>query len=136
MEGFQPRSLLPPILHRVGRDFDPRDRNLQLARLDVGFGGNHIERIFGDEHLARGGDVLSHFGGAVDRVAEAVFVSNDEDSSVVNAAGDVDVEIVGGQQVSRRERVLHRHRRVHRRERVGEHREAVVRLVFDHRPVE
>ena len=39
-------------------------------------------------------DVFAHFGGAVDWVAKAIFSADDQDASVVDAAGDVNIEIV------------------------------------------
>ena len=87
------------ILNHMRWDTNARDRNVYLARCDSRFGRDHFHGFPGDKDFTSCCHVLSHFGSAVDRVAEAIFIADDENFTIVNSTGDVDIKIIRRQQI-------------------------------------
>ena len=87
-------SLCLSILNYMRRDTNTRDRNVDFARCDSCRSRDHFHGFPRDKDFTSCRHVLSHFGSAVDGVAETIFMANDKDFPIINSTGDVYVKIV------------------------------------------
>ena len=99
-------NLFWAIPNCVSWDVNSGDRYIDLTQFEIQFGGDGIDCILRNEDLACRGNILTQFAGSVYCIAEAVLIADDQDFSLVNSAGDVDIEIIGGEQVGCVERKL------------------------------